>query len=336
MSDIRIEHMEFRYPGAAAPVLQQIDLQVREGELLAVIGPSGGGKSTLLSLLAGLNRCTAGQITIGKKKPWESGIRRAMVFQRPALFPWMTAQRNITFAIRQTRPQTPKKEAERQARIFLELVGLGQEGRSYPNHMSGGMQQRVALACALATDAELLLFDEPFASLDHKNRLELQQLLAGLLRGSGSGPAVSPAADPLGQPAGLPGAGGQGPGGLPETALGGIAAPGPCRPKTAVFVTHDLDEALFLADRIAFLAEGKILCCLQVKEPRPRDRVEFLTSPDCCCLRRQLIRLFYGPAGTEKEPGLLQGAESFDPSFQNQGPAGGTGPKGGGCLGFFC
>lgn len=248
MGGIRIEGLTFTYPGASAPTLRGVDLTVREGEFLSLIGPSGCGKSTLLRLLSGLEAPDSGLIMCGDAEISGPGSDRGVVFQSPALFPWMTARDNVIFAIRKGERTLSKAEARARAEEALCRVGLSEAMNLLPTQLSGGMQQRVAIARVLGMRCPTLLLDEPFSALDPKNRFALQELLLRLWEEDR---------------------------------------------KTVLFVTHDMDEAILLGDRIVFMEPGKIAMRHRVTFPRPRRRETLLISPECCALRRDMISLFY-------------------------------------------
>lgn len=181
-------------------------LDVKTGEFLAIVGPSGCGKSTLLDLLAGLTTPTSGQITIDDKPITGPALDRGIVFQQYALFPWLTTLENIEFGLEAK--GVDKIERRKTARHFLQLVGLSDFEHHYPAELSGGMKQRVAIARSLAYDPEVLLMDEPFAALDAQTRETLQAELLRIWQQTG---------------------------------------------KTIIFITHSIDEAIYLGQRIAIM-----------------------------------------------------------------------------------
>lgn len=251
-SDIKIEikNVNFDYVDNKTTfgALKDINLTVKKGEFICLLGSSGCGKSTLLSLLDGLNKATSGEILIDGNQIQGPGPGRAVVFQQYSLFPWLTAKGNVLFGIKQSGKKYSKKEREALALKYLESVGLGASANKYPNQLSGGMQQRVAVARALALEADILLMDEPFGAIDPRLRLELQELVSKLSKEN---------------------------------------------KKTVVFVTHDVDEAILLADRIVVMEPARIRAILPVKFNHPRRREDLINQGEYEVLHRQLISLFY-------------------------------------------
>ena len=170
------------YPAGDGNVeaLKGVGLQFRSSEFVSILGPSGCGKTTLLRLLSGLQDPTKGTVLLDGRPMAGPGPDRAVVFQNYALFPWMSAKKNVQFGIRQARRELPKAEVAALAMEYLTKVEMADAADKYPYQLSGGMRQRVAIARALAMDADILLLDEPFGALDAKIRLELQQLLEQL------------------------------------------------------------------------------------------------------------------------------------------------------------
>jgi len=228
------------YAGRGADIvlaIDRIDLSVDRGELVCVVGPSGCGKTTFLNAVAGFLPISSGALTLKGKPIVRPGPERAMVFQQPGLLPWRDVLRNVTYGLEMS-GRMRRREAVERARALLELVGLADFARSFPHQLSGGMQQRVNLARALAVEPELLLLDEPFASVDAQTRETLQvELLAICERAK----------------------------------------------VTALFVTHDIGEAVFLADRVCVFSRrpGRIVREVRVRLPKPRAearlKLEFLS-----------------------------------------------------------
>ena len=171
---IRVEQLTKRFGSVQA--LNGIDLSVAENEFISVVGASGCGKSTLLAVIAGLEDATAGTVEVSGQLVRGPGRDRGVVFQQATLMPWLTVQKNVEFALRDEPDLSRSGRAER-AREFLNLVGLDGFERSYPSQLSGGMQQRVALARSLSYGPDVLLMDEPFGALDALTRLTMQELL---------------------------------------------------------------------------------------------------------------------------------------------------------------
>jgi NitT/TauT family transport system ATP-binding protein len=221
----------FRVRGGAGqkptllPVLRQLRFDVYENEVVSLIGESGCGKTTLLRIVQGLVRLDSGTILVDGKKVEGPGRDRGFVFQQATLLPWRTARQNVEFGLELQR--LDRADRARLSRELLELVGLAAAGEQFPHQLSGGMQQRIGLARALAIDPAILLMDEPFSALDAQNREVLQQELLRIHRSTG---------------------------------------------KTILFVTHDLDEAIYLSDRIIVMGAkpGRIKRVIEVPFARPR------------------------------------------------------------------
>jgi nitrate ABC transporter ATP-binding subunit len=237
------------YPGPAGPVVvvDGFTLAVDEGEFVCLIGHSGCGKSTVLSMAAGLVEPTAGGVTVAGREVDGPGPDRGVVFQSPCLLPWMTALDNVRLGIDQVFPDEPPASRRRAAAEILERLGLGDTLHKKPAEMSAGMRQRVGLARAFALRPKALLLDEPFGMLDFLTRIELQQVL--LERWSEDR-------------------------------------------TTALMVTHDVDEALLLSDRVAMMTGGPAAHLggvLAVPFTRPRTREQVLEDPDYDRLREGLV-----------------------------------------------
>jgi NitT/TauT family transport system ATP-binding protein len=179
---IEVKHLTVNYAekNREFTALRDVNFTVEEGEFVSIIGASGCGKSTLLSVLEGLYKQADGSINISGKPVEGTGKERGVVFQHYSLFPWMTTRKNIAFGIAQVRKDLTKKQRLEIADTFLEKVGLGEFGGKYPSQLSGGMQQRAAIARALAMDTEILLMDEPFSALDAITREEMQDVFRAM------------------------------------------------------------------------------------------------------------------------------------------------------------
>ncbi len=230
MRKLEVDHVSKNYwlerEGRDAPALVDVSLSVSDGEFLAIVGPSGCGKTSLLNIIAGLLPYDEGSVSIDGRKIDGPGIDRAVVFQHSSLLPWRTIAGNVRYGMELQRRFDKATMAERAA-YFIKLVGLGGFERHYPSELSGGMQQRVNLARALAADPVVLLMDEPFAALDAQTREFMQ---AELLK-------------------------------IWATAR-----------KTVLFITHQINEAIYLADRVAVMSSrpGRLKDVFQVPFGRPR------------------------------------------------------------------
>jgi NitT/TauT family transport system ATP-binding protein len=172
-----INNVSKSYPQAnnqPLSIFRNMNISVQQGEFISLLGPSGCGKSTLLSIIAGLSQPTSGEILLENKVITKPGPDKSMVFQEAALFPWMTVKENVIFPLRQ---KPNKKERQQSAANYLKMVHLSKFTNHYPHELSGGMQQRVSIARALAMNAKLLLMDEPFGALDEQTRIILQDEL---------------------------------------------------------------------------------------------------------------------------------------------------------------
>ncbi|MDR1045168.1 MAG: ABC transporter ATP-binding protein [Candidatus Adiutrix sp.] len=264
MGKIEIKNLSAEYAdkNGKFTVLKDLSFNIQAGEFVSIIGSSGCGKSTLLGVLQGLIAPSAGGAYIDGEKITAPGHNRAVVFQHYSLFPWMTVQKNIMFGLKQVRDLS-RAECSEIALGFIEKVGLKGFEHKYPFQLSGGMQQRAAIARAMALDSDILLMDEPFGAIDAKNRSKMQELLLSLWDNEK-------------------------------------------KAKTVVFVTHDIDEAIFLSDRIIMLTNslGQIAAEFEVPFPRPRVHSTIRETPGYVSLRNKLMSLFY-----DENPGAAAGME---------------------------
>ncbi|HET6151164.1 MAG TPA: ABC transporter ATP-binding protein [Polyangia bacterium] len=234
-------------PAGTAVIVQDFDLGLHKGEFVSLIGHSGCGKSTVLSIAAGLSDVTLGGVILEGREITGPGPDRGVVFQAPCLLPWMTALDNVLLGVNQVFPQATRAHRHEIATRYLTLCGLADSLHKKPGELSAGMCQRVGIARAFALNPKVLLLDEPFGMLDSLTRFELQQVLIDLW-----------SADQ----------------------------------KTALMVTHDVDEALFLSDRVAMMTSGpaaRLGGVLDIPFPRPRQRAAVLEHPDYYPLRDRLI-----------------------------------------------
>jgi NitT/TauT family transport system ATP-binding protein len=229
-------------------ILAGVDLAVAEGELVAIVGPSGCGKSSFLSAVDGLVKPTSGLIEVDGKRVSGPGRDRAMVFQQDSLFPWRTVLRNIAYGL-ELRGELSRAEIRKRAESLIELVGLSGFAEHYPHELSGGMRQRVNIARALAPNPELLLLDEPFASLDAQTRDFMQAELLKILARTRT---------------------------------------------TALFITHQIDEAVFLANRVAVFSvrPARVKQIVDIDLPRER-RLEMKLLPRFRELQDEIWRSIY-------------------------------------------
>src|SRR5437773_4908962 len=250
MSDyVELSNLTKIYPSPSGPaiIVKDFNLRIKKGEFVCLIGHSGCGKSTVLSMLAGLNEITAGAIILAGKELDGPGPDRGVVFQSPCLLPWMTAFENVMLGIDQVFYTAGKQERREIAEYYLTVVGLGDAMHKRPAELSQGMRQRVGIARAFALSPKMLLLDEPFGMLDSLTRLELQQVLLDVWGRSHV---------------------------------------------TALMVTHDVDEAIFLADRVVMMTNGPaagVGDILPISFPRPRHRAALLEDPEYYRLREHLM-----------------------------------------------
>ncbi|MGQ0547888.1 MAG: ABC transporter ATP-binding protein [Betaproteobacteria bacterium] len=222
MGVLSVEAVSRAFPGVRrgppTQALERIDLAVEDNDFIAILGPSGCGKSTLLRIVAGLDAPTTGRVLLDGSVTSRPGPERGMVFQSYTLFPWLTVEQNVRFGSR----STPER-----AQALIAQVALRGFEDHYPKMLSGGMQQRTALARALANDPKILLLDEPYGALDNQTRALMQELLLGIWEADR---------------------------------------------KTVLFVTHDIDEAIFMANRVAVMSArpGRIKAMVPIELPHPR------------------------------------------------------------------
>jgi NitT/TauT family transport system ATP-binding protein len=236
--------------GSVFTALKDLNLSVEEGEFVSIIGSSGCGKSTILNMLSGILSLTKGEFLIDGAPVEGPGKNRGIVFQHYSLFPWMTSKGNIIFGLRQIEENISKAKVDEIARQYLQKVGLAGFENKFPFQLSGGMQQRVAIARTLAMQPAILLMDEPFGAVDARNKLILQDLLIDLL----------------------------------------LKTDGK---KTVVFVTHDVDEAILLSDRVLFMHNKSIESNFTVPFNRPRVRESLYRTEDYIKLREKIMALFF-------------------------------------------
>jgi ABC-type nitrate/sulfonate/bicarbonate transport system ATPase subunit len=231
--------MAFRRDGSVVSVLEDIDLDVSEGEFVCLLGPSGCGKSTMLNIMAGFLSPTGGRVSIDGEQVGGPDPRRIFVFQERGVFPWLTVEGNIGFGLF----KLPREESRRRIEYYIKLVGLEGFEKAYPQELSGGMKQRLEVARALAVNPDMLFLDEPFGALDSITRLVMR---GELLRIWGA------------------------------------------ERKTIIFVTHDIEEAVQLADRVVVLSArpARVQRVVKIDIAHPRD----ISSPRYLVLRDSIFQ----------------------------------------------
>jgi len=273
--DITDVGIEFDTNGMKFRALQQVNLKMRKGEFVSLIGHSGCGKSTVLNIVAGLHRATEGGVCLEGKEVLDPGPDRAVVFQNHSLMPWLTVYENVALAVDQVFRKT-KTRAERKEWIEhnLRQVNMDHAKDKLPGEISGGMKQRVGIARCLAMEPKVLLMDEPFGALDALTRAQLQDSLMGI-----------------------------------QAELG----------NTVIMITHDVDEAVLLSDRIVMMTNGPAATIgeiLSVNLDRPRDRLALAEDPEFVHLRQQVLEFLYAkqvhgkqtPSVPDSQPALVSAA----------------------------
>lgn len=235
-------------PNGPAVIVEGFNLNMKQGQYVSLLGHSGCGKSTVLTMVAGLNEITTGGVVVANHEIMGPGPDRGVVFQSPCLMPWMTAMENVMLGVNQVYAVAPKSQRRDLAAYYLTLVGLGNSLYKRAADLSQGMQQRVGIARAFALKPKMLLLDEPFGMLDSLTRMELQEILLEIL----------------------------------------------VRDKvTTMMITHDVDEALFMSDRVVMMTNGpraRVGKIFEVPFDRPRVRAEVLEHPEYYDLRGDMIQ----------------------------------------------
>ncbi len=244
----------FTKRGGAIEALSQTSLAIAEKEFVCIVGPSGGGKSTLLNIVAGFLKPTTGEVLVSGRRVDRPSAGRVMVFQEFALFPWLTVEDNIGFGLAVSENASTRKERDDIVAEHLALVRLTKFAKSYPSELSGGMKQRVALARALAVNPEALLMDEPFGALDAYTRNNLQRELLRIWEQ---------------------------------------------QRKTVLFVTHSIEEAVYLADKVIVMAgrPGSVRAIIDIKADRPRDE----SDPEVVAMRAHIRELVLSASEDEHD-----------------------------------
>ncbi|GIM29780.1 sulfonate ABC transporter ATP-binding protein [Clostridium polyendosporum] len=242
---LKIENLtkNFKIDTGSVTALNNVNLTVKSGEFLSIVGASGCGKSTLLRIMVGLEKNYEGKILLGDEPIKGPGTDRGMVFQESRLFPWLTVEQNVAFGLSNKTYTADKNEIVQE---HLELVGLNSFAKAYPHQLSGGMQQRISIARALVNKPKVLLLDEPFGALDAMTRINMQQEVLRIWEKEKT---------------------------------------------TMILVTHDIDEAIYLGDRVVVMSSrpGMVKKIVPVDLPRPRDR----SSYDFMQIRKKIYDEFF-------------------------------------------
>ncbi len=256
---LNIDHISMEFPTPDGPyvALQDVDLEMKEGEFVSLIGHSGCGKSTVLNVVAGLHKATNGGVVLDGKEVNAPGPERAVVFQNHSLLPWLTAYENVELAVKQVFGRSHSKQTKSKAEMKdwiehnLQLVHMDHAMHKRPDEISGGMKQRVGIARALAMQPKVLLMDEPFGALDALTRAHMQESLMEIHADLGN---------------------------------------------TVIMITHDVDEAVLLSDRIVMMTNGPAATIgeiLEIDLPRPRDRVELSDNSEYNHYRHEVLKFLY-------------------------------------------
>ncbi|MGY4306524.1 ABC-type nitrate/sulfonate/bicarbonate transport system ATPase subunit [Bradyrhizobium sp. USDA 4369] len=247
MTTLVIDQVTRTFPArqghAPTRALEPVALTIGNNDFVTILGPSGCGKSTLLRIVAGLDHPTSGNVLLDGREVTGPGADRGMVFQSYTLFPWLTVRENIAFGLRERGIPEDKRNAV--ADRFIQQIGLNGFENHWPKQLSGGMQQRCAIARALANDPKILLLDEPFGALDNQTRVLMQEMLLGIWERD---------------------------------------------QKTVLFVTHDIEEAIFLGSRVLVMSArpGRIKADIKIALPHPRS-YKIKTSPEFVALKERLV-----------------------------------------------
>jgi len=243
--------IDFPTPKGPFTALTDVNLKIKKGEFISLIGHSGCGKSTVLNIVAGLHQATNGGVILDGCEVKEPGPERAVVFQNHSLLPWLSVYKNVELAVKQTQKGKSKKDIRDWILHNLELVHMTHALDKLPSEISGGMKQRVGIARALAMEPKVLLMDEPFGALDALTRAHLQDSLMDI-----------------------------------HAELG----------NTVIMITHDVDEAVLLSDRIVMMTNGPSATIgevLEVNLPRPRDRLALADNPEYNHCRHEVLTFLY-------------------------------------------
>jgi nitrate/nitrite transport system ATP-binding protein len=259
---LSLENIEKRFeiPGKDDYIaVTDVNLEIKENEIISIIGHSGCGKSTLLNMISGLDAQTEGDIFLQNKQIVGPGPERAVVFQNHSLLPWLTVYKNIEMAVKKVMPELDSNELELRVNKFIDMVNLSHAADKLPDEISGGMKQRVGIARALSIKPKVLLMDEPFGALDSLTRANLQEHLMRIQQNVKN---------------------------------------------TVIIITHDIDEAVLLSDRVIMMTNGPeatIGEILEVNLERPRDRVSLQHDPEYIRCREAILSFLYEKYAKEDE-----------------------------------
>lgn len=259
---LKLENVEKRFPIPGRDdyiAVTDVNLNIKENEIISIIGHSGCGKSTLLNMISGLDMQTQGYTFLGSKEIKGPGPERAVVFQNHSLLPWLTVYQNIEIAVKKVMPGLNKIELEQRVEKFISMVNLEHARDKRPDEISGGMKQRVGIARALSVKPKVLLMDEPFGALDSLTRANLQEHLMRIQQSVKN---------------------------------------------TVIIITHDVDEAVLLSDRVIMMTNGPAATIgeiLEVNLPRPRDRVALQSDPEYIRCREAILNFLYKKFAKEDE-----------------------------------
>ncbi|MBD3823267.1 MAG: ATP-binding cassette domain-containing protein [Epsilonproteobacteria bacterium] len=259
---LNLQNIEKRFaiPGKEGYIaVTNVDLEIKQNEIISIIGHSGCGKSTLLNIISGLDMQSSGTIVLENKHIEGPGPERAVVFQNHSLLPWLTAYQNIELAVKKVMPHLSKSELKERVMKYIEMVNLSHAKDKKPDEISGGMKQRVGIARALSIEPKVLLMDEPFGALDSLTRANLQEHLMRIQESVKN---------------------------------------------TVIIITHDIDEAVLLSDRVIMMTNGPeatIGEILEVNLERPRDRVSLQSDPEYIRCREAILDFLYKKFAKEDE-----------------------------------
>jgi len=271
---LKVEGLAKTFPGMDEPVFDEVNFGIGKGEFVCIIGHSGCGKTTILNVLAGLDKASRGHVFMDNREVAGPSLERGVVFQGHALFPWLSVRRNIAFAVRSRWPRWSAAQVEAQVQRYVDMVGLGSSIDKKPSELSGGMKQRVGIARAFAIEPRMLLLDEPFGALDALTRGTIQDELLRICAQTH---------------------------------------------QTVFMITHDVDEAILLADRILLMSNGpqaRVAEIVRNTMPRVRQRASLHHDPQYYRIRNHLVDFL-----VLRSRELSHGRAAPQPPMVSPGPA---------------